>query len=116
MNLTNFLFGEDQGLSKELASVISDIAIACKSIDHDVSRSGLLNLHGAVGFENVQSTGWNMLKICYAKILKIRYRLFSKNKAVYLTRYEPLTGDAIKNNCNSDGFSAGNRYFYFGSV
>ena len=54
MNLTNFLFGEDQGLSKELASVISDIAIACKSIDHDVSRSGLLNLHGAVGFENVQ--------------------------------------------------------------
>ena len=54
MNLTHFLFEENHDLPKGLASVISDIAIACKNIDHDVSHSGLLNLHGAVGFENVQ--------------------------------------------------------------
>jgi len=54
MNLTHFLFEENQDLPEGLASVIADIANACKSISHDVARSALLGLHGAIGVENIQ--------------------------------------------------------------
>lgn len=54
MNLTHFLFEENKQMPEGLASVISDIANVSKSISHDVARSGLLGLHGAVGTENIQ--------------------------------------------------------------
>jgi len=54
MNLTHFLFEENTEMPEGLASVISDIANVSKSISHDVARSGLLGLHGAVGTENIQ--------------------------------------------------------------
>ena len=40
----------------ELATVISSISLACKQIASLVSRSGISNLTGAAGAQNVQVT------------------------------------------------------------
>lgn len=40
---------------KELSLILSDIASAGRKIAHNVQRSGLLDLHGATGSENVHS-------------------------------------------------------------
>jgi fructose-1,6-bisphosphatase I len=54
MELSHYLFEEVGEDRQTVASVVLDIAIAAKQISHEVQRSGLLSLHGAVGSENVQ--------------------------------------------------------------
>ncbi|MBI5357911.1 fructose-1,6-bisphosphatase [Candidatus Saccharibacteria bacterium] len=44
---------EDSEIQSELVSIITDIATAGKKISHEVQRSGLLDLHGAHGGQNV---------------------------------------------------------------
>jgi fructose-1,6-bisphosphatase I len=44
----------------ELATVISSISLACKQIASLVSRSGISNLTGAAGAQNVQVTARNI--------------------------------------------------------
>ena len=70
MNLTHYLFEEAKDLPEGLASVLADIAAACKSISHDVDRSGLLGLHGDIGAENVQGEQQQILDDKSNTILK----------------------------------------------
>jgi fructose-1,6-bisphosphatase I len=55
MNLSHYLLKHLDGneSQKELGLIISDIASAGREIAHNVQRSGLLDLHGAAGGENV---------------------------------------------------------------
>ncbi len=57
MNLSHYLLKHLDGSEsqKELSLIISDIASAGREIAHNVQRSGLLDLHGAAGGENVHS-------------------------------------------------------------
>lgn len=70
MNLTHYLFEEADDLPEGLAEVLSDIAVACKSIAHDVQRSGLLGLHGDIGAENIQGEQQQILDDKSNSILK----------------------------------------------
>lgn len=55
MTLSHFLAEHlsDSEIRSELGLIISDIALIGKKISHQVQRSGLLDLHGAVGEKNV---------------------------------------------------------------
>lgn len=55
MTLSHYLLThlKDSEIQAELNLIISDIADCGKKISHEVQRSGLLNLHGAAGGENV---------------------------------------------------------------
>lgn len=57
MTLAHYLLqlSEDKKIPKEVSIVMADIATACKEIAHQVQRSGLLDLHGAVGGTNVHA-------------------------------------------------------------
>lgn len=57
MNLAHYLLKHLDGSEsqKELSLIIADIASAGREIAHNVQRSGLLNLHGAAGGENVHA-------------------------------------------------------------
>jgi fructose-1,6-bisphosphatase I len=54
VELSHYLFEQTSEDKRQAASIILDIAIVAKQISHEVQRSGLLNLHGRVGVENVQ--------------------------------------------------------------
>lgn len=55
MTLSHYLLDHlnDSEFQQELNMIISDIAGAGKQIAHEVSRSGLLDLHGAMGSKNI---------------------------------------------------------------
>lgn len=55
MTLSQYLLRhlEDSEIQKELSIIISDIVVASKKIDRLVQRSGLLDLHGSAGSQNV---------------------------------------------------------------
>lgn len=57
MNLSHYLLNHLDGSEsqKELSLILSDIASAGREIAHSVQRSGLLNLHGAAGGENIHA-------------------------------------------------------------
>lgn len=57
MNLSHYLLKhlEESESQKELGLILLDIASAGREIAHNVQRSGLLNLHGAAGGENIHS-------------------------------------------------------------
>ena len=57
MNLSQYLLKhlEESQSQKELGLILLDIASAGREIAHNVQRSGLLNLHGAAGGENIHS-------------------------------------------------------------
>ncbi|HYF97190.1 MAG TPA: class 1 fructose-bisphosphatase [Patescibacteria group bacterium] len=54
-NLSHYLLEHLDGheIQEELSLIISDIASAGKKISHEVQRSGLLDLHGASGGQNI---------------------------------------------------------------
>lgn len=57
MTLSHYLLNHLDGTEtqKELSLIIADIASAGREIAHNVQRSGLLDLHGAAGGENIHS-------------------------------------------------------------
>lgn len=57
MTLSHYLLKHLDGTEpqKELSLIIADIASAGREIAHNVQRSGLLDLHGAAGGENIHS-------------------------------------------------------------
>lgn len=62
---------------KELGLIIADIAVIGKEISHQVQRSGLLELHGAAGGQNVHSEEVQKLDMASNEIMK---GILSKNE------------------------------------
>lgn len=54
MELSHYLFEKISEDKRSVASIVLDVAIAAKQISHEVQSSGLLDLHGVIGVENVQ--------------------------------------------------------------
>jgi fructose-1,6-bisphosphatase I len=74
--LSHYLL-QQPAVQKELGVVIADIAAIGKEIAHQVQRSGLLNLHGAAGSQNVHSEQVQKLDIASNTIMK---DILSKNE------------------------------------
>lgn len=55
MNLAHYLLKQNTKEDEALNLIIADIAAVGKKISHEVQRSGLLDLHGAAGGQNVHA-------------------------------------------------------------
>lgn len=72
MTLSHYLLKHLDGSEsqKELSLILNDIASAGKQIAHNVQRSGLLDLHGAAGGENIHSEEVQKLDDASNEIMK----------------------------------------------
>jgi fructose-1,6-bisphosphatase I len=66
ISLTQFIIGEQRSIPNatgDFTGLLNDIATACKTISHLVNRSGLINILGTAGTENVQGESQKKLDV-----------------------------------------------------